>query len=300
MSIRIFTPVWGDKHINLLEKALCPSLKWPNNYDAVKDANWLITTQSQSDLARIQKIIKNAFPEATVGALICDALMMPGVDSGMVLIKTLEHAIKDCLNDHKPMLMATPDFIYGNGTIPAFMQIASEPGTCATIAHLRAVPHMLGEMTYVPTNTQLMSMAWRHAHTSFVNSNADKKPGMIYHGGVRWWEVKPSLRAVQHYMPSPFFYNFTPKDLEHFREYHEGKPPGFGLIDHVWPTHLLEEGRLRFIASSEIAMMVEMTDPHMNVPPWNKLTDPPGFFRNHFHNKIQSQVISSFRGEEVD
>lgn len=290
----IYCPVWGDKHIALLENALFKSLSWPKNKAAIKDAEWMITTDSDSSLDRILKIIGGAPYKAAV----VPELNIKSIDTGMILIHTLRAVAKECISSQRPMLMATPDFIYGDGTIAAFKTIASEPGTCATIAHLRAVPHMMGELTGVPTNEELMGLAWKHAHISWLNSNAENKPGMTYKGGVKWKYLGPGLRAVQHYMPSPFYVNFLEKDIDSFNQPHEGRPPGFGAYDHVWPSSLIEDGRLRYIGSSDAAMMVEMTDPNMNVPPWNEPTDPPGFFRDHFHNKIQSQFISIFRGKE--
>ncbi len=290
----IYTPCWGDKHIALFENALFKSLSWPKNKAAIKGAEWLITTDSDASLDKIVKIIGDMPYKAAV----VPELNIPSIDSGMILVHTLRHAIGECVKTNQSMLMATPDFIYGEGTIAAFKAIASDPGSCATIAHLRALPHMLGDLTGVPTNEELMGMAWKHAHISWTQSNAANRPGMTYKGGVSWKYIAPGLRAVQHYMPSPFYVNFLEKDIDDFNRQHEGKPPGFGLWDHVWPTHLLNDGRLRFIGSSDAAMMVEMTDPGMNVPPFNEVTDPPGFFRDHFHNKIQKQFISIFHGKE--
>lgn len=235
------------------------------------------------------------FPKAKFKAFINSELLLTTVDRGQVLIKSLQESISLCLVDSSPMLMATPDFIYGNGTIETFARVANEPGSCATIANIRVLPSILPEIADMtcPTNSMLTSVAFSCLHRSWSES-----PGNLYRSGVRINGIAQKLWAVEHWMPSPFYYNFLDCDRQHFREWHERKPPGFGIVDHLFPTYLLEQERLRYIGSSDAALMCEVTDPEMNVPPLNAAGDPQDkFFRNHFHNNIQRQFVSIFRGE---
>ncbi len=294
--MKIFCPVWGEQHIGLLESALGRSLSWPKNKASVHGAEWIITCASAAEAGRIRSIIKKISESFRIREYIVDGLDAPGIDTGRVLIETLRGAIQFCLIDKEPMLMATPDFIYGEGTIEAFKIIAGEYGSCATIAHMRVLPTILTELSgFGPSNNLLMSIAWRHPHISWYNSDAERSPSILYQGGVKWHKISQNIKAVQHYMPSPFFVNFIAKDIEHFQEFDENRPPGFGMWDHIWPAHLLKQGRLRFIGSSEAAMMIEVTDAYKNVPPEN-LPHQDGFFRKHFHNDIQKQFISIFKG----
>lgn len=296
MALKIFCPVWGQKHLTLLREALCASLFWSSNERCVKDAEWLITTDSEASANEIRKIIYYYFTGAKCKEFIYPEISRPGVDSGMLLIKSVQEAVDICLRDNSPMLMATPDFIYGNGTIDAFYDVAHEPGTCATIANVRVLPSFLEDMPdpEMSYHGHFTDRIFRHLHPSWKES-----PKNLFRGGVNVIELTHSkLYAVQHFMPSPFFVNFLPEDKQHFREWHERKPPGFGLWDHVWPSHLLSEGRLRYIGSSDAAVMAEVTDEDKNVPPLNKPGEK-GFFRDHFHNNIQSQFVTIFRrGEE--
>ncbi len=304
--MRIFTPVWGDKHQQLFSKALATSLKWTKNNRSVKGSTWMVTSDGEQGVQAAAEIIKSIDQTAQIEGMIAGELSRPGTDAGMILIETLKHTVKACIEHKEPMLMATPDFIYSDGAIDSFKTIASGPGECASIAHMRVVPHILGELVFrygAPSPESLMDAAFRHPHTSWTNSEAGKKPGMTYRGGVKWWSTfqgqKQKVVAVQHYMPSPFFCNFVPDDLEHFSEWVDGRPPGFGLFDHKWPSHLMLAGRLRFIGSSDVAAMVEITEPHANVPPWNKPEDPEGFMHNRLHNLYQSQFLSTFRSYPI-
>ena len=292
--MKIFCPVWGDKHIALLDKALGASLRWPQNNRSIKNAEWVITTDSASSFEKIKDVLKTIDPDFNAKAIIYSDLAYKGIDSGMILIKAVRSVAEVCIQENEPLLMATPDFIWGDGTIDAFKAAGRDKGSCVSIAHIRATPEIL-PLIFAPTNQQLVTLAWIHPHISWTGSDSEGLEKRIYRGGVSWTKISNTKKLVRHYMPSPFYVNFLNKDLTCFNMNHEGRPPGFGMWDHVWPSELIEDSRLRFIGSSNAAIMVEVTDHNMNVPPIDK-PEEHGFFRNHFHNKIQNQFVSLFEG----
>lgn len=293
--IKIFCPVWGEKHIGLLSSALGMSLSWPKNKAMVHDAEWVIVTDSEQSLARISQILFGFFKDVKITPII-----RPEINSvrfAEFLIGPVIETAKACLVDKKPMLMATPDFIYADGTIEAFSKIAHEPGSCASIAHLRVLPEIMSQITGPMENKKLMSLAREFAHTTWIHAELGLKHGNTYKGGISWLKVTEHDIAVQHYLPSPFFVNFAPRDIESFTVTRDGFPASFGIWDHNWPSELIEQGRLRFIGSNELAMMIEVTDEDRNRAPLNRSADK-GFYRNHLHNKIQKQFISHFKSAE--
>lgn len=292
----IFTPIWGEKHVQLFEKALAMSLAWPKNNNLIQDAYWAITTDSQESLNRIAKTVNKLSPQGKLEGFITKELTSPNVDTGMILIETLKTTAKRCLKENSPMLIATPDFIYGDGTLFAFQATAAEKGTCASIAHMRVLPSVIKRINAfkTPSNKELVCCAFDHPHISWEDSD-----NRLYKSGLRKWKVEEHIYAVQHFMPSPFYINFLEEDLEHLSEWNDNRPPGFGLVDHLWPTRLIKSGRLRFIGSSDLAVMIEITDEDKNVPPVNSENDPKGeFFHKKYHNQIFSQFLSTFRGVE--
>lgn len=294
LALKIFCPVWGNKHIELLDKALCTSLSWSKNKPYIENADWLVTSDSYESIKKIDSVIVKHFPKRSFQSFVYPEISKPGTDSGMLLIKSVQAAVDICLKANSPMLMATPDFIYGNGTIETFFKIANESGSCATIANVRVLPSILkvlasGE-SYSGSNADLIKDAFQCLHASWKQS-----PNNLFRGGVKVMDLGHGRWAVQHFIPSPFFVNFIDDDKNYFKEWHEGKPPGFGYWDHVWTTHLLDNGRIRFIGSSDAACMIEVTDEDKNVPPLNAAGDPPNkFFRNHFHNRILHQFVTTF------
>lgn len=294
--MRIFTPCWGKSHFELLRSALGKSLSWPKNKKEIEGAEWIFITDTEEEADETKRFVDSFGIPFRHVAYIAEGISRQGVDCGIILLEPLLITIDHCLRDHDPLLMATPDFIYADGTISAFKEVAYEKGSCASIAHVRALPEITNGITFdPPTNAELLTKALKHPHCSWTGSQVNHPESRFYRGGVQW-KRHGDLYSVRHWMPSPFFCNFIQEDLDHFKEMDNGLPPAFGMWDHLWPSHLIRENRLRFIGGSDLALMVEVTDADKNVPPVNK-TNEDGFFLNKFHNQIQSQFVSVFRAQ---
>lgn len=290
--MNVFVPCWGKKHIDLFKRSLARSLSWPRNAKAMAGCTFYFVCEEPAEADDLVSHLRQ-LPFVCKGEafLFPPEMKSPRFDRGIALVYPLLEMIRECLRGRRPLLMATPDFIYGDGTIAAFQAMGSEPGSCVSIAHLRVLPEIL-DMLYFRSNAAFMSLGLQFAHRSWTD-----QPRNFHKGGVKHWETAPATFAVQHFMPSPFYVNFIRDDLKHFGEKDPltGMPPGFGMWDHLWPSRLLEAGRLRYIGSSDIACMLEVTDADKNVAPIEG--GKTEFFRTHFHNKTQGQFISCFRGE---
>lgn len=300
--MKIFCPVWGKKHIDLLYNALGYSLKWPCNAEEVKGAEWIITTDSDKSLSLIREAVGMIDPTASVYGIIKPGLVYPAAPAGTILMEALKETIVKCLSDNVPMLMATPDFIYGDGSIRAFKASATDRGSCVTIAHMRVLPEIITEIHRHENswetemfNDDLVNAGFKYPHITWEASGRESSPGISYAGGIQWHWVRDRVAAVQHYLPSPFFVNFLKEDLDFFSS---AKPSHFLLWDHAWPAKLLESGRLRYIGSSEAALMLEVTEANANVPPNNPpgITNNDSSVKNGFHNIIQKQFLYIMRG----
>ncbi len=295
--LHIFTPAWGPKHLALMTSALGRSLKWDLNYKAVRRAKWHLVSNPR-DAQDLRNIAASILPDSEI-----DILVDPRIGNGnpgLHLAEAVMKVMQMCLDDSGPLLMATPDFVYGNGTIGSMMAIADRPGTCASMAHIRVLPDFLNSLgdggPMVLKNSNLMWRAFHHSHSTWQDVQCGADPTMSFHCGVTWKWIGPGIAAVQHHMPSPFLINFMARDLDDWQN--DGQP-GFGFWDHDWPEFLIKAQRLRLIGSSDIAFMAEVTDPNANLGsmlPRNPL-DPDAYFREAYHCKIQRQFVSCFRGE---
>ncbi len=300
IPIRILSPVWGEKHLELFENALCRSLKWPKNRDAVQNVDWVFITDSQAMLKRCAILARDVAPHAKVEGLISEDLGKPNINNGHVLLKGVLQVIEKCLLDKLPLLMATPDFIFGNGTIQAFKEAGLTAGTCVSIPNMRVLPRVLTELTnQAPSNAELVSIGLKHPHAAWTNSQRGVDPGMTFGGGVSWFDLDKNVIGVRHWLPSPFYVNFLKEDLDYFKSDKTEYPHHFMLWDHAWPSKLIDGGRVRYIGSSDGALMIEVTEEQDNVPPWNPKdkTNNDEYFKTSLHNIVQKQFIYTLRSQ---
>lgn len=295
-KLHVFTPVWGSHFTNLLEHALGRSFRWPLNAQTLSNCIWTLFT-SPVEKSHIEDLAKRIIPTASIRVLTSDRLFEPQAPIGAFKMQALLKSMRDCLDENTPMLMSTPDFIWADGSIHN-MWDESYPeegqGLCVSIAHMRVLPEFL-KYAHIPLSTHLVANGLEHAHDSWNRSQANNENG-IYHSGVCWRRISEGLVTVQHQMPSPFLVNFTESDLEEFSRWKGVTPPAFGEWDHNWPSKLLNEGRLRYIGSSDVAFMVEVTEADKNVPPLEAAKIPHDqFFRSEPSVKVQKQFISTFR-----
>ena len=296
--LHIFTPCWGSHFTNLLDSALGRSFRWPLNAASVKNCVWtLFTSPGEKDL--ITELALRIIPTADIRVLTSDRLFESNSPIGALKMQGLLKTIPECIAYKQSMLMSTPDFIWADGSIQN-MWDESYPNEgqslCVSIAHMRVLPAFIADFMS-PEATEMIVRGLKFAHDSWAHSHAILNPNGIWHSGMCWRRVPGHrLITVQHQMPSPFLVNFTESDLTEFSRWKGVTPPAFGEWDHNWPSKLLAEGRLRYIGSSDVAFMVEITESDKNAPPLEPARIPHDqFFRVEPSVKTQKQFISTFR-----
>ncbi len=296
--MRIFTPCWGRKHLNLLEKALGTSFLWPGNHQLVREANWTFLTHG-FDKKKIIEIASKIIPENQI-----DFIPFHGSPYDLtakrefVMLDALYIMMERCIKENRPMLIATPDFIFGDYSIRNMALIGDQDGVCVSMPHPRVLPCTLNEITERPmSNAELISLAFKHPHKSWTLCEAGLKESGTYIGGIYWKKMSEKLVSVQHRMPSPYYVNFKPQDIHFFKTPTGRRLSAFGAWDHDWPELLINEGRQRLIGSSDIATLIEVTDADLNVPPITIGKEADKFQHSELHYRINRQFISSFRGE---
>lgn len=294
--MKIYCPLWGDKHLSLFSKALGLSLSWKKNRESIKGAQWLIPTEDNKSDDKIRSLILDKIdPTADIKFISLLSYSLSKNTMGKVLLDVLvEHAVGPCIKDKSPLLMATPDYIYADGSIET-LKIVAGNSFCAGFPHMRVLPDILDSIQGTPANDELVALGLKHQHPSWEYSDKKAKNGVTHLGGISWTRVSDKVTAVQHYLPAPFYVNFTKKDLDFFLK----KDFLFLVWDHVWPSVLIEDGRYRYLGSSDLALMLEVTDYQENIPPWNPQgkTNEDEYFRTSLHNLIFKQMIYSMRSK---
>ncbi len=298
-QLRIWTSVWGEKHIDWFERFCVSSLMQPKNAAALENATWVINTRGP-DRERIEKIIRGSGIKVRPEIEFC--VFGPEFDqnphsAGSFINQALILEIQRCISFNCQNLIAPPDTIFGDGTIPNLIEIADQRDVVVMAAHVRVLPDIYFPYSQVNSvsNAQLTKMAFENLHATWKEAEHGLPMINSYIGGVFWKYVSEDLLAVQHRLPTPYLINWTPEDLVFFRNQLH-----WGVLDHSWPHEcLVHTERQRVVGSSDAAFMVEITEPTQNVPPAEhyRHDEPDLFWKNLKHNKQNRMYSIIFRRE---
>lgn len=297
--IRLKTVCFGEHYWQCFENGLVPSLLWPKNFMIVANSTWTVFVK-KSERDRAMELCLKVMPEKQIDIVTCvpEYMKKESPDRGTVLLDCLNQIAETCIKEKSSMLMALPDFVFGDGSIRAFMQWGYGDN-CVCTPHVRVLPSLLNEVSSTPLgNADLVTLAWKHLHRSWVDSEVGPFQLGSYIGGVSWRHMPDNIIAVQHRLPSIALANFTPEDIVYFNKWHGIQGPAFGRYDWEWPSEcLIPEQRQRTIASSDIAFWVECTLADENVPTRQSSDpdEPDKFFLDSEHSRANRMIISSFR-----
>lgn len=285
MKLRIFTGAWGS-YVNTLDKACAASFRWPLNREAIKDSLWTIVTD---DPERCYEIGKSC-GDVAVHCIAMDSSKHPTLDFSQKLYDEMQA----CIDEDAVFLFALPDYVFGDGTIANLKGLMYEKNLCIAVPNTRVLPGAMDLFKHSHSNSELVSLAFRKdlQHQTWRDSEIGKDTINSYYGGVCWKEISEGLISVTHRLPSSYMCQFIQSDVEYFK-----KQLSFSAWDHTWPTKLIEEGRQRYVGSSDVAFIVEVTEPDKNqaltIPVSPK--GPSVFFRSLPHHKLNHSVMTVFR-----
>ena len=305
--LRIYTAVWGTKHLELFEKTILRSFLWNENNAALlrENVTWSLHT-NKKDSARLIQLCKRTGIEnyelteithPTEGII---ELQGGHPDIGAILLNNFKSEISRCLDTNARLLLAPPDSLFGDGTLNSLFSIGSQDGVCVAVPHPRTLPsifeypsRLCESLKDTLTNAELVTETFRNLHKTWSEAEVGFDKINSYVGGVMWRKLSHGLYSVQHRLPTNYLLHFIPSDLQFFEQ-----QICFGAIDHLWPTKLIKEERERVIGSSDAAFICEVTEAHQNIPPAYPYVnrEPDRFWRSAHHNIFFRQVNCIFRG----
>lgn len=271
----IFTMMYGQHYIDLFKRATFRSLCWPKNKAALDGCDWHIYTRPEH-FAELEGLFKDSQFKLKLFA-IEDSMRVAGCgfvktsqcDGGVILLNGLRQQIEICLKTGSKLLLAPPDTLFGDGTIPNLLILGQPKYSCVGVAHPRVLPKVLDQIEYLGAtegalnNRKLVKMALEHSHDSWKFAEIGHKNNNSYVGGIAWSKLSDNLVSVTHRLPTPYLLDFHPHDWDYW-----WGTVSFGALDHSWPgDRLIRQERFRYAGSSEACFIVEITDYDKNVPP---------------------------------
>lgn len=288
MKVRLFTPVWGADHIDRFRRGTMASLLWHSNRVAL--CNHVIGWDVYSKIGDYEVVghLCQHLLKAQLYPLDNDA-----ADQGQNLLAAVRRTIRQCQLEGSALVTIMPDVIYGDGTFETLFRLGERPGVSLLVPHMRALPAIYDDLVHPTPNAKLVTLAIKHAHSTWIDADITKDPNNSYMGGVLVERVN-KLMMVQHRLANPWLTNIIASDVEWW----DAHQWGFGTFDHNWPGKLVSEGRARWIGSSDAAFMVEVTKEGEAMAPFDrKDADKEAFYRAGPHHDMSKHFISVFRGE---
>lgn len=288
--MQLFTVCYGDKHVELFRRACLRSLSFPDNRRAIlgDKSTWNIATEKKHE-EYLSRMVHAFFDEVEINFMPTDTLRdyIDPIQSAIIKV------IKSCLERGDKLLMAPPDTIFGNKTIPNLMKAGFTKDSAVVVPHPRVLPgFLLEDISPYISNAELVSRAWKYLHQSWEDAEKNHPRQNSFVGGVMWERVNNNIYSVQHRLPTPYYMQFTEDDLRYFKN-----QISFGGFDHTWPSDLLiPQERYHYITNSDECMIVEVTERDKNVPPiWPGSVD--SFWRLGRQEVHNADIRSIFRGE---
>ncbi len=292
-------------------------MNWPKNQAALSGHDWNIHTKREH-FAELEALFKGGpfnLQLFEIGETMrvagCTPVKTSQCEAGVILLNGIRDQIAYSIQRNSKMLLAPPDTIFGDGTIPNLIDLGTGPKTCVSVAHSRVLPGILEEIDVLGatrggiSNPQLVTMAFEHAHDSWKFADVSHPKNNSYIGGIAWRELEKGLYSVTHRLPTPYFCDFTQGDYDFF-----WGQVSFGGWDHRWPAeNLIRQQRQRYVGSSDACFIVEVTEWDKNVPPdvsdqarkqldYARVSgELDQYWNGHFHNEINRQTSVIFRGE---
>ncbi len=287
--LEILSTVWGREYLETFKQTAIRSLAWENNKQS------LITEGTTWNIYTDQEFI----PELFELCMHLNAGITYNIQPRSSLRTYIDEnqsatlwQMKRSIDSGCKVLLAPPDTLFGDGSVAGMLSAAADPGSVVVVPHPRVTPDILKEEGSY-SNAALVNIAWKHLHESWHHAEIGCDNQSSWMGGI-WWQKVNGLITGKHLLPSPYMLHFTEEDMDYF-----DKASGFGHFDWRWPGDILvPQGRQRYIASSDLAFIVEITAPDKNIPPIYEGQPKTGFHRNDPHNKANAQIMFTFRGEE--
>ena len=253
-SLYVWVPVWGEKHINWFFKYTLPSLLEVNNLPAVSNqlnVKIFFYTKDE-DLSLISKKMSqnscsyeySVFSESNFKDRARDMM------SNYII-----HMLDECIKNDALMLVAHPDLIFSNGTVSNLVELSKDKGVSVAVSHARVAFEELIEKQVDISNTSstnLVNLVLDYGHETLSLSNEVNDLNSTQEG-IAIRHLSNGL-AVIHNLPAVYLCNPTKYDLKFFR-----RRPCFNMIDKTWPHLLFRQSRLKVVASSDIAFIIELT-----------------------------------------
>jgi len=193
-----------------------------------------------------------------------------------IMLGFLINVLEDCVKNNALMLLAQPDLFYSNNSIKNLIALSENKGVSIAIPHPRVSYECIENIGTLSDclnkevdDEILVKSAISCKHKSFKLSDESLDENITMNG-ISTNEIDVNHISVVHNLPSVYLFSPIKSDITYFR-----RRTTFNYVDTTWPHMLLRQSRLKVVASSKIAFVVELTKDH------DKITKPRYGMKNN-------------------
>lgn len=284
MSVRVFTFVYGN-YFDWFERTVA-SLCWPKNRAALDGAVWSVYT-NEGGQSSVERILSPAGLKVEVKTLHVE----PNV--GKQMATCLQAEMKACEIDGSGLLLAPPDTIFGEGSIPAIVNLGMEGHNAISVPHPRVLSDTFPDIREPTSNARLVKLAIENMHEVWQLANIKLEKNNSWYSGAGWRHLQDNLYAVTMRIPTPYFIRPIHGDNDVMIS------SGPGGWDHKWPQHLVKDQRHRIIGSSDAAFMVELSRKDLPQGPVrdSNRDDLDAYRGTLLHHQVNRNTVTIWRAE---
>lgn len=247
-TLTLFCPVWGQKHLDMLQDFALPSLMLPKNLPALGlEKIYVECVGVKHEFSHTCRVLHGGLKGLPI------EVTQHAGDHAQDPIHGLRQALKLCLERGTRLLLAMPDTIYSNGSISNIFNYARGKTVCVSAAHVRVNEDLFmakfPRWKEWPNSRQMVEAAFS---VGAVDVCETINPNVTDVGGIAWTKVNETTRLMLHYLPTAYLVWVTPEDVVWWNHRNT-----WGDWDHIWPESLLRNRRLRVIGSSDVFFAVE-------------------------------------------
>lgn len=270
--VRILAFAWGAS-VDVWETFCLPSLLSPGNLPAVlRDglAVQLDLYTVDTDEPRIRALGERIASElAPLGSFAFSVGTWPQsqrpISSADLKMQFYRHHIAQVVQDGSAVIFGMADVFFGDGSLRNIVRLArfgDHPVVGAVSLRVREQPFRELMRRYRETigpgpisNAHLVDLALRCPIAATAASYVDSDRNSSFHTGGSLLPIDDELTLIGQALTYEMLQCYTTRDFNFF-----AMNNAFEAIDHVWPTLLLAEQRIRLATSSDIYFSIELTD----------------------------------------
>lgn len=265
-KIRLLTVAYGERYLDLFQRACLRSLWQPGNIPALlkqgREIEHLVVTPPSTP-----GVWKYSSPHYKVRCVWYENEDITKSHSRGIL-----EWMKMCADDGSLAMAANPDWFFADGSVANMVNYLQDrdlavAGLYARVddkAFLRQIDllHTIGPIPI--SSAELVHLSMMRMHYCLKYADISKDSNHSANSGVFVQHISDGLWSMNMRVPNVFLTNITYEDCREFEKHREQHKSGWW--DWVWPSRLMEQGRLKFLQSSDLFFMVDLTQPDVNHP----------------------------------